>query len=75
MRKQGLTITKISQYRKLKETTSGTLGKIVGGISYVAIIAIIIDFTYKSGVLVIVAALAYIYMIMDAYKILMKKQF
>ena len=68
-----LTITKIYHYRKLKESASGALGKIVVGVSYVAVIAIIIDFIYKSEILIIIAALAYIYMVMDMYKILMKK--
>ena len=68
-----LTITKISHYGKLKEVTSSALGKIVEGISYVAIIAIIIDFIYTSEILIIIAALAYTYMVMDMYKILMKK--
>ena len=63
-----LTITKLSHYRKLKEIVSSALGKIVVGISYVAVIAIIIDFAYKFEILVLIAALAYIYMIVDMYK-------
>ncbi len=68
-----LTITKIFHYGKLKEYASSALGKIVIGISYVAVIAIIIDFVYKSEILVIIAVLAYIYMVVDVYKIFMKK--
>ena len=64
-----LIITRISQYKKLKEVTSGTLGKIVVGISYVTIIAIIIDFVYKFQILILVAVIAYVYMIRDTYKV------
>lgn len=68
-----LTITKTLHYRKLKETASGALGKIVVGISYVAIFSIIIDFVYKFEILVIIALLAYSYVIVDVYKIGMKR--
>jgi len=68
-----LTLTKISHYRKLKETASSTLGKVVVGISYVAIFSIIIDFIYKFEILVIVALLAYSYVIVDVYKIWVKR--
>ena len=67
-----LTITKMVHYRKLKETVSSTLGKVVVGISYVAIFSIIIDFIYKFEILVIIAVLAYSYIIIDIYKILVK---
>lgn len=69
-----LTITRISHYRKLKEFTSGALGKIVVGIAYVAVFSVIIDFVYKSEILIIIAVLAYIYMIMDVYKIFIKNK-
>jgi len=63
-----LTITRLVDYRKSKEVSSSALGKIVIGISYIAIIAIIIDF-YKFEMLVFIAVLAYIYMVVDLYKI------
>ena len=63
-----LTITKLSHYRKLKEATSSALGKIVVGISYAVVIAIIIDFAYKFEILVLVAILACIYMIAEVHK-------
>jgi len=67
-----LTITITAQYGKLKEVTSSALGKIVVGISYVTVIAIIIDFVYKSEILIIVVVLVYTYMIVDMYKILIR---
>ena len=66
-----LIITKSSQYRKLKELNSTALGKIVIGISYVAIFFVIIDFVYKFETLVLIAILSYVYMIMDIYKSIM----
>ena len=68
-----LIITKISYHTKFKEETSNALGKIVVGISYVAVIAIIIDFAYKFEILVIIAILTYIYILADIYKIFIKK--
>ena len=68
-----LIITRALNYKKFKELISGSLGKIVIGISYVAIIAIIIDFVYKFEILAIVAVLTYAYMISDVYKSLIKK--
>ena len=65
--------TKIFHYRNLKEKTSNILGKTVVGISYVTIIAIIIDFAYKFEILVIIAILAYIHTLLDVYKIFIKK--
>ena len=62
-----------SRYRKYKEVTSSALGKIVVGVSYVAVFSIIIDFIYKFEILVIIALLVYIYMIVDVYKIFIKK--
>lgn len=70
-----LTITKIFHYGKLKDYASNALGKIVIGMSYVAIIAIMIDFIYKFEILVIIAVLAYIYMVVDAYNLFIKKYF
>ncbi len=66
-------ITKMVYYLKLKDFTSSTLAKIVGGISYVAIISIIIDFEYKFQILVLIAVLAYIYMVVYLYKSSRKK--
>ena len=68
-----LTITKTVHYRKLKETASSALGKTVVGISYVAIFSIIIDFVYKFEILVIIAILSYSYVIVDTYKIWIKR--
>lgn len=67
-----LIITRISLYNKLKEVASGALGKSLIGISYVTIIAIIMDFVYRSWMLIIIAVLAYIYVIVDVYKIFTK---
>jgi len=67
-----MVVTKIAHYRKLKEVSSGVLGKIVVGISYVAIIAVIIDFVYKFEILILIAMLVYTYIISDIYKSLIK---
>jgi len=69
-----LMITKTMYFSKLKEIHSNPLGKIVVGISYVAIIAIVIDFIYKFHILVFVAILVYVYMIVDIYKSLIIKK-
>ena len=69
-----LMITKTLYFSKLKEIHSNPLGKIVIGISYVTIVAIVIDFVYKFHILVLVAILAYVYMIFDIYKISMIKK-
>jgi len=70
-----LIITRISLYKKLKEVTSSALGKIVVGVSYVTIIAVIIDFVYKFQILILVAVVAYVYVIRDTYKIFKKNSF
>ena len=61
-------VTKLSSYVKFKEISSSALGKIVVGISYATIIAIIINFIYTFQLLVLIAVLAYIYMAIDIYK-------
>ena len=68
-----ITITKIIAYAKYKEITSSTLGKIVIGISYVAVIGVIIDFVYTFQILVLIAVLAYVYTIIEIYKTFYKK--
>lgn len=70
-----LIITRILNYKRFKELISGSLGKIVVGISYVSIIAIIIDFVYKFEIWAIVVVLVYAYMIVDVFKILTGKKF
>lgn len=67
-----LTITKTYHYRKFKEITSSVMGKMVVGVSYVTIIAIIIDFVYKSEIMIIFAVLVYTYMFVDIYYIFKK---
>ncbi|MBW2975870.1 CDP-diacylglycerol--glycerol-3-phosphate 3-phosphatidyltransferase [Candidatus Woesearchaeota archaeon] len=62
-------LTRTKYYSKIKEIPQDVLGKISIGISYVAAIAVIIDFVYKFQILVIVAVLAYVYMVNDVYKI------
>ena len=69
-----LTITKIMYFSKLKEVHSTPLGKIVIGISYVAILALVINFVYTFQILVLAAILAYAYMVVDTYKNLMIKK-
>jgi len=67
--------SKISYYVKLKEVPSTVLGKVVIGIAYVAAVATIINFVYKFQILILVALLAYIYMVVDMYKNLKTKKF
>jgi len=69
-----LTITKIIYYSKFKEVDYNPLGKVVIGISYVTIIALIINFTYNFYLLTLVAILAYTYMVVDIYKTFMIKK-
>ena len=69
-----LIITKITYFSKYKETSSGPFGKILVGISYVTIIALIINFTYNFYLLILVAILAYTYMFADIYKTFMIKK-
>jgi CDP-diacylglycerol--glycerol-3-phosphate 3-phosphatidyltransferase len=66
-------ITRIIYYSKIKEIPEDVLSKIMMGISYVAIIAVIIDFLYKFQILLLVVVLVYIYMIRELYKIFIKK--
>ena len=63
-----LTITKITYFSKLREMHSNPLGKVVIGISYVVVVAIIIDFIYTFQLLALLAILAYVYMVVDIYK-------
>tara|TARA_B100000315_G_C14515195_1_gene558821 strand:+ start:111 stop:1142 length:1032 start_codon:yes stop_codon:yes gene_type:complete len=69
-----LLVTKTAYLSKFKEVHSSALGKVVVGISYVAIIAIVIDFVYKSQILVLIAVLAYFYMVVEIYKHLIIKK-
>lgn len=63
-----LTVAKIAYFSKLNEPHSSPLGKILMGMAYAAIIALIIDFVYDFYILISVAVLSYAYMIISAYR-------
>jgi len=60
--------SKMVYYSRFKQIPPYALGKVVIGIAYVGVIAITINFVYKSQILILGAALAYIYMIADVYR-------
>lgn len=69
-----LIITRAVYFSKYNEINSSPMGKILIGLSYVAIGAVIIDFAYKFYLLVLLAIIAYAYMSVDIYKILASKK-
>ena len=69
-----LIITKAAYFSKYNEINSSPLGKVLIGLSYVSIGAVIIDFPYKFYMLVSLAVIAYAYMAVDTYKILSSRK-
>lgn len=69
-----LIMTKLAYFSKLKEISSGSTGKILVGVSYVAIVSVIINFIYVNYMLSLVAVTAYFYLLSDFYKLLMSRK-
>ena len=63
---------KISYYQKSKELPQDTFGKIIMGISYVAAIAVLINFLYKFHILILIVVLVYVYTAFNLYGHLIK---
>jgi CDP-diacylglycerol---glycerol-3-phosphate 3-phosphatidyltransferase len=69
-----IAITRISRYSKYKEMESGALGKIVIGLSYVAVISMVIRFEYRIQILVLVSAIVYVYTAQEVYHLVKEKR-
>jgi len=65
-----IVIIRIFNYMKFRQDFPHAFRRIFVGISYAMAISVIIDFVFKFQMIVLVAALAYVYMFIEIYKLL-----
>ncbi|MBI2651522.1 CDP-diacylglycerol--glycerol-3-phosphate 3-phosphatidyltransferase [Candidatus Woesearchaeota archaeon] len=64
-------VTRISYYSRVKEFPGTILGKTIIGLSYIGIIAAVIRFAYLQYIALLIAFLAYIYIIRGIYQLIL----